>query len=341
MGTLPSVAVALGLVGCALGWPALVWPAAAAEVKNPVEIEEWAVPYEHSRPRDPYALSAQEVWFVGQRGHYLARLNPETGEFFRRELEDRAGPHNLIVGSDGVVWYAGNLKGYIGRYEPASGTLEKIQMPDAGARDPHTLVFDAAQRHIWFTVQGGNFVGRLRVADRSVELVPVPTSGARPYGIVVAPDGVVWVALFGTNKLASLDPDTLTLTEHELPDPGARPRRLVATSDGDIYYVDYARGTLGRFDPGTKEVREWAMPSGEGARPYGMAVDARDRIWFVETGPSPNTLVGFAPDSETFFSVTPIPSGAGSVRHMAYHAPTRTVWFGTDRNTLGRAKVGG
>ena len=59
-----------------------------------------------------------------------------------------------------------------------------------------------------------------------------------------------------------------------------------------------------------------------------------------ETGISPNSFVGFEPRQETFFSVTPIPSGGRSVRHMDYHAPTRTVWFGTDSNTLGRARVG-
>lgn len=316
-------------------------PAGAADTVNPVEIEEWEVPYGSSRPRDPDAVSADEVWFVGQRGDYLARLDPGTGEFFRRDLEDNVGPHNLIAGADGIVWYAGNLQGYVGRYDPATDTIDRIVMPDDDATDPHTLIFDADQRHIWFTVQGGNFVGRLTVADRSVDLIAVPTRNARPYGIVIAPDGTPWIALFGTSKLASVDPDTLALTEHGLPDDGARPRRIGVTSDGQIYYVDHSGGKLGHLDPATGIVEEWAMPSGTRSRPYGMAVDGQDRIWFVESGASPNTFVGFDPATERFFSVTPVPSGGGSVRHMDYHAETGTVWFGTDRNTIGRALVGG
>ena len=319
---------------------AIALPAGAAEVRNPVAIDEWTVPYVSSRPRDPDVRSRTEVWFVGQRGHYLARLNPETGEFVRRDLADAAGPHSLVVGTDGIVWYAANLKGYIGRYDPASGVIEKIATANPRARDPHTLIFDQDQRHIWFTVQGGNFVGRLTVAQRAVELIAVPTARARPYGIVIAPDGAPWIALFGTNKLASIDPKSLKLVEYALPDAAARPRRIGASSDGRIYYTDYARGYLGRFDPKTRTVEEWAVPSGDGARPYAMAVDTRDRVWLVETGPSPNTLVGFSPQTETFFSVTPIPSGARSVRHMDYHAATHTVWFGTDANTIGRAKLG-
>jgi len=308
---------------------------------NPVEIEEWSVPYSESRPRDPDAVSVEEIWFVGQRDDYLARLNPQTGEFVRRDLEDGAGPHNLIVGSNGIVWFAGNRKAYIGRYDPASGVIERIEMPDPAARDPHTLIFDAGEEHIFFTVQGGNFVGRLALDSREVDLVAVPTDRARPYGIDIAPDGTVWVALFGTNKLAEVDPGTLALTEHELPNADARPRRLGVLDNGHIYYTDYARGYLGHFDPASGDVEEWEMPSGSGARPYGVAVDSQNRVWYVSTGPSPNPFVGFDPATESFFSITHIPSGAGAVRHMDYHVPTGTVWFGTDANTIGRAKVEG
>jgi streptogramin lyase len=36
---------------------------------------------------------------------------------------------------------------------------------------------------------------------------------------------------FGTNKIASIDPETMTLTEYPLPNEGARPRRIALTSD--------------------------------------------------------------------------------------------------------------
>ena len=30
---------------------------------------------------------------------------------------------------------------------------------------------------------------------------------------------------------------------------------------------------------------------------------------------------------------------ANTIRHMVFHAPTREIWFGTDRNTVGRIRV--
>jgi len=113
----------------------------------------------------------------------------------------------------------------------------------------------------------------------------------------------------------------------------------LASSNGNIWYVDYAQGYLGRLNPATGSIREWQVPGGVSARPYGMAVDHQDRLWFVECGPRPNRLVGFDSQTLKVFSITEIGSGGGSVRHMFFHAPSREIWFGTDKNTIARAKI--
>jgi virginiamycin B lyase len=213
-------------------------------------------------------------------------------------------------------------------------------MPDEAARDPHTLLW-GRNGEIWFTVQGGNKVGRFEPGTGNVRLVDSPTEGSRPYGIVQAPDGTIWVAAFGTNKLLRLDEKTMALQEIELPRADARPRRLQPTSDGRIWYGDYAAGKLGVYDPEAGTFEEWDLPGGAEARPYAMAVDEMDRLWVFETGPrgDPNTLVGFDPETERFVHSADVPSGGGTVRHLDYHEPTRSIWFGTDENTIGVARL--
>jgi virginiamycin B lyase len=311
-----------------------------AEEMNSVQIDEWPTPWQ-GRGRDPYAAGPDEIWFVGQQGHYLARFTPSTEEFFKVDLPAGTGPHNNIVQSNGLVWYSGNAIGeIIGYYDPKADSLTTIDVP--GAPDPHTLVFDENEEHIFFTVQQGNQVGRLTLADHSVEIVDVPTPRSRPYGIKIAPDGTPWVVELGSNKLAKLDPETMALTEVDLPYTDARPRRLEITSDGRIWYADWDRSTLGLYDPATGRFDEFPLPEGEagrGARPYGMALDEQDRVWVVATGPQPNLFIGFDTGSEEIISVTEIPSGARSVRHMDYDEQSGTVWFGTDTEMLGRAIV--
>ncbi|MCA9470982.1 MAG: hypothetical protein MRJ96_15910 [Nitrospirales bacterium] len=308
--------------------------AAQAEL-HPVDITEWTVPWEGTRPRDPFVATDRRVWFVGQAGDYLAVLDPQTGTFRQYPLDPGTGPHNLIVDPEGFVWYAGNRTAHIGKLNPSTGRIVKYPMPNASAMDPHTLVFGEPGT-IWFTVQHGNYIGRLTMNSGSVLLTPLLSQNARPYGIVVDEAKVPWFTEFGTNKLGTVNPQTNSVQEISLPRPEVRPRRLAITSDGGVWYVDYAGGYFGRFNPQTATVKEWPAPSNEDSRPYGIAVDDRDRIWFVETGVLPNRLIGFDTQTEQVISMTAIKSGGGTVRHMFYHQTTQTVWFGTDANTIAR-----
>ena len=316
----------------------------AQESRQTIEIAEWDVPWERSGARDPYVAPDGKVWFVGQRAHFAAWLDRETGEFKQFPLGEGTGPHNLVVAEDGTVFYAGNRVRHIGALDPESGEIEKFLMPDEAARDPHTLVF-GDEGEIWFTVQQGNFVGRFQPESGEVELLQAPgvsggrSTSSRPYGIKMASDGHPWVVLFNTNKIATVDPETMGLRTYDLPDERSRPRRLVIDSNDKIWYVDYSLGRLGRLDPATGDVEEWDNPSGAQSRPYGVAIDDSDRIWFVETGVQPNKFVGFDPATEEFFSITEIGSGGGAVRHMFYETATNSVWFGTDTNTIGQAKL--
>lgn len=318
-------------------------------------IDEWDVPFrmdsagvlydefpttnrERTRPRDPYVHPDGRVFFCGQAGNYIGSLDPETGEFKRYDLPPGVHPHNLIIDDDGIVWYAGNRDSHIGRLDPQTGEVTKIMMPDSAVRDPHTLTWDK-NGDIWFTAQFSNYVGKLTVAKGEVQVVRVPTERARPYGIMMDPSGLrPWIVLFGTNKLATVDPETMELTEFELPRPETRPRRIGITSKGHVWYVDYAEGMLGRFDPETKSVREWATPGGPESRPYALMNDDKDRLWFFEGKRGvPVQMVGFDATTQEFIGSTPLESGPGTVRHVYFHPPTNAIWFGADANTVGRA----
>lgn len=311
---------------CAPGVPLAAGEAGAG-------ITEWRVPWENTRPRDPWVQGPERVWFVGQTADYVGVLNPQTGTFRRYDLEEGAGPHTVIADERGV-WYAGNRARHIGRLDPDSGAIERIELPGDGRGDVHTMDF-ASDGSIWFTVQHGNAIGRLAPNGRDITLHDVATPGARPYGLLVDGDDTPWIALFGTNRLATVRDGEVV--EIELPRPESRPRRLALPGDGGVWYVDYEGGYLGRYDIVSGEVREWRTPGERRSRPYALSSDDRGRLWFVETGMMPNRLIGFDPRAEHFSDPVGIGSGGGTVRHMVYDAATDAVWFGTDANTIGRA----
>ena len=66
-----------------------------------------------------------------------------------------------------------------------------------------------------------------------------------------------------------------------------------------------------------------------------MTKDDQDRIWFSEAK-IPKRLVGFDPKSEKFFANIEV---SGTIRNMYFDSKTRTMWFGTDANNVGRIKL--
>ena len=285
-----------------------------------IAFREWQVPTLGQRSRDPVEAPDGSIWWAGQWGNLIGRIDPATGEMTEYPLPEGAMPHTVTLDDAGNVWYTGNKNGTIGMLDPNTGEITAYRMPDPAAKDPHTAIFDR-DGILWFTLQHSNMVGRLDPASGEIELGTMPTPDARPYGIKIDAEGTPWVACNGSNCLVRVDPKTMELTEIELPIPETTVRRLDIAADGMIWYVNSSQGRLGRFDPKSGAIEEWPSPSGPDSHPYALAV-VDGIVWYNESGQRPDTLVRFDPQSATFQS-WPIPSGgihAGIVRHMR---PTR------------------
>jgi virginiamycin B lyase len=285
-----------------------------------IAFKEWVAPTLGQRARDPVQATDGSIWFAGQFGNLVGRIDPATGAVKEFPLPPRALPHTVELDATGNVWYTGNANGTLGKLDPATGAITEFKMPDPNAKDPHTAVFDG-NGTLWFTLQVSNMIGRLNPATGEIKLVTAKTPGARPYGVKIDANGVPWVACNGSNCLVKVDPATMELTEIKLPTPGTTVRRLDIAADGMIWFVNSSQGKIGRFNPQTGEIREWPSPSGPSSHPYALAV-VDGIVWYNESGMRPDMLVRFDPKSESFQS-WPIPSGgihAGIIRHMR---PTR------------------
>jgi virginiamycin B lyase len=292
--------------------------APAIDASVDVKIDEWLTPSKPPYPHDPAVAADGSIWYAAQRASVIGRFDPKTGQFKEWPCPTpTSGPHGIIADKDGNIWYTGNAAGLIGKLDPRTGKFTEYKMPDPKARDPHTMAWLRDGRMV-FTVQAGNFVGILdpKAPNGNIRLVSAPTSNARPYGIRVDSKGVPYFDEFNSNRIGSIDPATMKITEYPLPNAGARPRRIAIGSDDTVWYGDYARGYLGHLDPRTGKVEEFKSPGGEDSRPYAIDVTPDGAIWYVETGDdAKNVLVRFNPETKKF-QTFPIPSGGGTVRNM-------------------------
>lgn len=288
-------------------------PATVAELH--VTIHEWDIPSKGGHPHDPAVGPDGSLWFTEQMVSKLGRLDPKTGQMKEFPLTGpNDGPHGLVADRDGNIWYTGNFAGYIGKLNPRTGEVTQYKMPDAKAEDPHTAVFDS-HGILWFTVQVGNFIGRLDPQTGKIELRQPPTANSHPYGIAINSKGIPVFCEFNSNKMASINPQTMQVTEYALP-ATARPRRMAIAADDTVYFTDFEAGNLGHLDLATGAVKMWPSPGGPKSQPYGMVITPDGMVWYSESGVKPNTLIRFNPKTEEFARAT-IPSGGGTVRNIA------------------------
>jgi virginiamycin B lyase len=311
---------------------------AAAVIPGEVQasIRLWDVPTLGSRPHDPVATRDGAIWWSGQLSNKLGRVDPKNGTIREYTLKTpHTGPHGLVEDKDGNIWFTGNHAALIGKLDPKTGIVTEYKIPDPKVKDPHSLSF-GPDGVLWFTAQQSNTVGRLDPKTGEFKLVTMPTQRSRPYGILVSPKGVPTVALFGTNKLVTIDPNTLAVKEHALPNTASRPRRLALVGDA-VYYSDFSRGFLGRLNLATGEHKEWQSPSGPQSQPYGI-VFAKGAIWYNESFAKPNTIVRFDPKTEKFQSWA-IPGGGDIVRKMDVTPDGNPVTANSLTNQVGLVEI--
>ena len=80
----------------------------APAAPDTVVLPEWDVPWGAAgRPRDPVVGTDGRIWFVGQEGNYVARLDPATGQFSRLGIDPGTNPHSINGDRAGNTWYTG------------------------------------------------------------------------------------------------------------------------------------------------------------------------------------------------------------------------------------------
>ena len=277
-------------------------------IPGPYEIDTkaWKTIKLGQRARDPVEAPDGMIWYVGQWGNVIGRIDPNTNKVQEWDLPEASFPHSVVIDTTGGVWFLGNGNGTIGKFDPASGESTVFKMPVPEARDPHTGAFDK-DGVFWFSLQQSDMIGRFDPATGETKLVKTKKN-AKPYGVKITSDGTPWVACNGSACLYRVDRKTMELTEIKLPLPGTTVRRIDIAPDGRIWYVNSGKGRLGVIDPETGKIVEWDSPSGPDSHPYGINV-MDGIIWYNESGVRPDVLVRFDPKTQKFQSF-PIKSGA-------------------------------
>lgn len=171
-------------------------------------------------------------------------------------------------------------------------TLYQLPGPNPG---PWGVALDGQQR-VWVTLDKVNQLGRLDPATGTWQVLPLP-AGFRPF-LAASAGPALWVTDYDLEardrpgRLLRVDGDTGAATV--FPVTGAAPAKVLPAGD-TLWFTDLNGGKAGALAlPAGASAGPLAprllLPTPPGAKrprtpyPYGLALDARGRLWYAEAG---------------------------------------------------------
>jgi virginiamycin B lyase len=215
-------------------------------------------------------------------GSAIARLGSDGALRLYTLPGGAGGPWGIAVGADGRIWFTEVGSGKVGRLDPDTGTFAEFQLPTPDSQ-PQGIIL-GADGALWGTEAAGNRIFRIGLDGDATEFpIPTPDSvpvaiapgrggllwvselsggkllrisrtgmirefplpaGARPYGVASAPDGNVWFADRGRNRIGLVTPAGRVF-EYAVPTPNAQPTAIVPLALGEFAFTEFVSNRVG------------------------------------------------------------------------------------------------
>jgi len=207
------------------------------------------------------------VWFLLPANDRIARLTGETMRQWQIRTDRNLGAHPVDFEIEGdIVWFIETGQSQIdsnqsvfARLDTATGQLREWVVPGARPAGFHRT----ADGKVWLPQTDR----RLQLLDLTslevVDYVSFDSAGRKTIAyadLAVAPDGALWLADFGNNRIVRYETDAATETSWTLLDPRSgflNPSQIGFDERGFLWIAQRAGGSVDRFDPATGELRSY------------------------------------------------------------------------------------
>jgi streptogramin lyase len=201
----------------------------------------------------------------------LIEFDPKTKAFSYHHMDTGFYPHTVRFDAKDRVWFTLALSNQVGMFDRVSKKFTLYDLPFRSFMERVTVKLTP---FIFKLLAWGIPVANYVKVDHESTGVPLP------YGIDITPDGKAWVARLHTSEIASVDPESGTVTMVKTPFSG--PRRLRSDRDGNLWIVAFNESQIARYSPQTGEFKRLDLPlvpKGSDT-PYSLNVDrARHQVW--------------------------------------------------------------
>jgi virginiamycin B lyase len=166
------------------------------------------VPTAHAVPYGIVVTRDNLVFFCEFGTNKLASIDPKTMVIREYTLPSSAArPRRLALAPDGTIYYTDYARGYVGHFDPASGKLLKEWTSPGGAESHPYGIAVSANNEVWYSESGvnPNTLVRFDPKSESFATEAIPSGGGVVRNMVATPDGKLYLACSGVNKVAVVD----------------------------------------------------------------------------------------------------------------------------------------
>jgi virginiamycin B lyase len=166
------------------------------------------VPTAASQPYGIKISSKGEPWFVELTGGRVARIDVATLDIREYALpHDGSMPRRIALTADDAVWYTDYGRGYLGRLDPDTGKVTEWATPSGVGTDSQPYAITTVGNIVWYVETGvtPNMLVRFDPATERFQSWPIPSGGGVVRHMVTAPDGTLWLACSGVDRIARVE----------------------------------------------------------------------------------------------------------------------------------------
>jgi virginiamycin B lyase len=284
----------------------------------PARVTEWSLPKPMFARSSAIAPDGR-IYIAVPNDNKVLRFDPETQSFKDWDLPNGHQPNSVMVDRRGMVWTTGYGNGTIGKLKPSTGAIAEFATPSGSGGRPHTLALGPDGETLWFTLQTGNSIGSVdiltgRIAEYETSGNPTGIAidrsgstwwcrsgddklgrldprtgkiseldmgrGSRPRRIASAPDGMLWVTLYGNGRLAKVDPAANRIIDtYPLPGGNAGAYAVAVDNAGIVWANQIRTDAVARLDPANATMQIIRLPSSNiGIRK--LTTDG-NRLWYT------------------------------------------------------------
>jgi virginiamycin B lyase len=143
------------------------------------------------------------AYFCEFNSNKIGRIGPKTLEITEYMLPEGARPRRITNNPDHFIYYTDFARGFLGRLDPQSGRVEEWASPGGPGSQPYGIA-STREGMVWYSESGvkPNTVVAFNPKTKAFQHWTIPSGGGVVRNMVATPDGRLYLACSGVNKVA-------------------------------------------------------------------------------------------------------------------------------------------